>query len=112
PRDQGEGSGESARRDGDSSGPGPSGSGFRRRTAPREALGRGEGDALSMKELELSGRVAVVIGGTSGIGLALTQGLASAGADVIPISRRVDMVDQAAKSVESFGRKSLRLTAD
>ena len=65
-----------------------------------------------MKELELSGRVAVVVGGTSGIGLALTQGLASAGADVVPISRRVDMVNQAAASVEAMGRRSLRLTAD
>ena len=65
-----------------------------------------------MKELELSGRVAVVIGGTSGIGLALTQGLAAGGADVVPISRRVDMVDLAARSVESAGRKSLRLVAD
>lgn len=65
-----------------------------------------------MKELELTGRVAVVVGGTSGIGLALTNGLASAGADVVPISRRKDMVDQAAISVESYGRKSLRLQAD
>ena len=65
-----------------------------------------------MKQLELSGRVAVVIGGTSGIGLALTQGLAEGGADVVPISRRKDMVDHAAASVESRGRKSLRLTAD
>ncbi len=65
-----------------------------------------------MRELELSGRVAVVIGGTSGIGLALTLGLASAGADVIPISRRLDRVDQAATSVESLGRRSLRLAAD
>jgi NAD(P)-dependent dehydrogenase (short-subunit alcohol dehydrogenase family) len=65
-----------------------------------------------MKELDLSGRVAVVIGGTSGIGLALTQGLAKAGADVVPVSRRTDMVDQAAASVEALGRKSLRHTAD
>ena len=65
-----------------------------------------------MKELQLSGRVAVVIGGTSGIGLALTQGLASAGADVVPVSRRPEMVEQAAASVESMGRRSLRLTAD
>ena len=34
---------------------------------------------MTMKQLELSGRVAVVIGGTSGIGLALTQGLAEGG---------------------------------
>jgi NAD(P)-dependent dehydrogenase (short-subunit alcohol dehydrogenase family) len=65
-----------------------------------------------MKELELSGRVAVVVGGTSGIGLALTQGLASAGADVVPVSRRVEMVDSAAATVEALGRRSLRLTAD
>jgi NAD(P)-dependent dehydrogenase (short-subunit alcohol dehydrogenase family) len=65
-----------------------------------------------MKELELSGRSAVVVGGTSGIGLALTQGLAAAGADVVPISRRADMVDQAAAAVESHGRRSLRVTAD
>jgi NAD(P)-dependent dehydrogenase (short-subunit alcohol dehydrogenase family) len=65
-----------------------------------------------MKELELTGRVAVVVGGTSGIGLALTQGLAAAGADVVPISRRADMVEEAAKAVESCGRRSLRLTAD
>jgi len=65
-----------------------------------------------MKELQLNGRVAVVVGGTSGIGLALTQGLASAGADVVPISRRADMVEEAARAVESHGRKSLRLTAD
>jgi NAD(P)-dependent dehydrogenase (short-subunit alcohol dehydrogenase family) len=65
-----------------------------------------------MKELELSGRVAVVVGGTSGIGLALTQGLASAGADVVPVSRRADRVDSAAARVEVMGRRSLRLTAD
>ena len=64
-----------------------------------------------MRELELSGRVAVVVGGTSGIGLALTQGLAAAGADVVPVSRRADMVDQAASVVEALGRKSLRITA-
>ena len=65
-----------------------------------------------MKELDLTGRVAVVIGGTSGIGLALTQGLADGGADVVPISRRKDMVDRAAGAVEARGRKSLRLAAD
>src|SRR5262245_29367755 len=65
-----------------------------------------------MKELDLSGRSAVIVGGTSGIGLALTHGLAAAGADVVPISRRADMVDQAAAAVEPHGRRSLRVTAD
>ena len=40
--------------------------------------------------LELTGRVAVVIGGTSGIGRALSLGLAEAGADVVPSSRSED----------------------
>lgn len=65
-----------------------------------------------MKELDLAGRVAVVVGGTSGIGLALTRGLAAAGADVVPISRRTGMVNEAAALVEGLGRRSLRQTAD
>lgn len=60
----------------------------------------------------LAGKSAVVIGGTSGIGLALARGLADAGADVAPISRREDQVDAAAKEVESRGRKAARVTAD
>lgn len=62
--------------------------------------------------LALEGRVAVVTGGTSGIGLALVRGLAQAGADVVPISRRREQVDTAAKEVESHGRRTARITAD
>ena len=65
-----------------------------------------------MHPLTLDGRVAVVIGGTSGIGLALAQGLAAAGADVVPVSRRPEMVERAAAAIESLGRSSLRLMAD
>ena len=60
----------------------------------------------------LAGRTAVVIGGTSGIGLALVRGLAEAGADVAPISRRRDQVDAAAAEVEQRGRRAARITAD
>lgn len=60
----------------------------------------------------LAGRLAVVTGGTSGIGLALVRGLAEAGADVVPLSRRQEQVNEAAGVVESIGRKSLRVTAD
>ena len=62
--------------------------------------------------LDLSGRVAVVIGGTSGIGRALSLGLADAGADVVPCARTRDAVDATASEVEAKGRRTLRVTAD
>jgi NAD(P)-dependent dehydrogenase (short-subunit alcohol dehydrogenase family) len=62
--------------------------------------------------LDLTGRTAVVIGGTSGIGRVLTRGLAEAGADVVPSSRRADLVDETASEVEALGRRSLRVTSD
>lgn len=61
---------------------------------------------------DLSGRSAVVVGGTSGIGLAMAIGLAEAGADVVASSRRAEQVEEAAKAIEAKGRRSLRLTSD
>ena len=62
--------------------------------------------------LRLDGRVAVVLGGTSGIGLALTKGLADAGADVVSTSRRKEQVEEAAAEVEARGRRTLRVPTD
>jgi NAD(P)-dependent dehydrogenase (short-subunit alcohol dehydrogenase family) len=67
---------------------------------------------MSYQPLDLTGRAAVVIGGTSGIGLALAQGLADAGASVAPASRRADLVGAAADAIEARGRTSLRSTVD
>lgn len=67
---------------------------------------------MSFPGLDLAGRVAVVVGGTSGIGLALARGLAEAGADVVPTSRRREQVDAAAAEIESRGRRTLRVTSD
>jgi NAD(P)-dependent dehydrogenase (short-subunit alcohol dehydrogenase family) len=67
---------------------------------------------MSFPGLSLEGRTAVVLGGTTGIGLALTKGLADAGADVIATSRRREQVEQAAAEVEARGRKTLRLPVD
>ncbi len=61
---------------------------------------------------DLSGKTAVVVGGTSGIGLAMAIGLAEAGADVVASSRRTEQVEEAAKAIEAKGRRSLRLTSD
>ena len=65
-----------------------------------------------MNGLSLEGRVAVVTGGTSGIGLALARGLADAGADVVPTSRRNEQVDAAATEIEQRGRRTVRVTSD
>lgn len=62
--------------------------------------------------LDLTGRTAVVIGGTSGIGRALTHGLAHAGADVVPTARRAELVDQTAAEIEQLGRRTLRVASD
>jgi len=60
----------------------------------------------------LAGRVAVVIGGTSGIGRVLALGLAEAGADVVPSSRRAERVEAAAREIEERGRRSLPVVSD
>ena len=65
------------------------------------------------KELfSLEGKVAVVTGGTSGIGRALSLGFADAGADVIATARRQQQVDDTAAEIEKRGRKTLRMTSD
>lgn len=62
--------------------------------------------------LHLSGRSAVVIGGTSGIGQAIALGLVAAGADVVPVSRKRESVEKTVCKVEALGRRSLAVTAD
>ena len=61
---------------------------------------------------DLSGKCAVVVGGTSGIGLAMAVGLAEAGADVVASSRRPEQVEEAARQIEAAGRRTLRLRSD
>ena len=62
--------------------------------------------------LSLEGKTAVIIGGTSGIGRALSLGLAEAGADVVATARRQENVDATAAEVEQRGRRTLRICSD
>ena len=64
------------------------------------------------KGLSLDGKRALVFGGTAGIGKSIAVGLAEAGADVVPVSRRLEEVRKAAEEIRGLGRQTLELTAD
>jgi NAD(P)-dependent dehydrogenase (short-subunit alcohol dehydrogenase family) len=67
---------------------------------------------MSQSLFDLSGRVAVITGGTTGLGYAISMGLAGAGADVVPSSRRLAQVEKVAAEIEAMGRRSLRVSSD
>lgn len=62
--------------------------------------------------LDLSNRIAVVIGGTSGIGRAIAVGLAEQGADVVPTGRRASHMEDVCGAIEKMGRRTLRPVTD
>jgi NAD(P)-dependent dehydrogenase (short-subunit alcohol dehydrogenase family) len=68
--------------------------------------------APSAASLRLDGRIAVVLGGTTGIGRSLSLGLAEAGADVVAAGRRQELVEAVAGEIEGRGRRSLRIASD
>ena len=67
---------------------------------------------MAYQGFDLTGKTAVVIGGTSGIGHAIALALAEAGADVVPTSRRDEQVAQAAREIQQLGRRSLEVVSD
>jgi len=67
---------------------------------------------MSLKLFSLEGKVAVIVGGTSGIGRALSTGLAAAGATVVATARRQQQVDETAAEIEALGGHTLRVVSD
>jgi NAD(P)-dependent dehydrogenase (short-subunit alcohol dehydrogenase family) len=86
--------------------PKPGANGAARENLPKKEM------CMSKSIFDLSGKTAVVVGGTTGIGHAISLGLADAGADVVASSRRAGEVEKTAAEIEERGRKTLRLTSD
>jgi len=61
---------------------------------------------------DLTGRVAVVVGGTSGLGRAIAVGLAEAGSAVVATGRRQELVDGVSREIERLGRESLNYSVN
>jgi NAD(P)-dependent dehydrogenase (short-subunit alcohol dehydrogenase family) len=71
--------------------------------SPVEGVGR---------RFDLTGKVALVTGGSRGLGRSMALGLAEAGADVIIASRKLDACRAVAAEVEATGRRALALAAN
>jgi NAD(P)-dependent dehydrogenase (short-subunit alcohol dehydrogenase family) len=67
---------------------------------------------LTEELFSLESKVAVVLGGTSGIGQAIARGYARSGATVVASSRDRAKVDAQADEIEALGSKTLRITSD
>jgi len=67
---------------------------------------------MALASLSLKNKTAVVIGGTSGIGLTLALGLAEGGANVVPTGRRTELVEAACEQIRKRGQRALALTCD
>jgi len=66
-----------------------------------------------IKLFDLTGRTALITGGSKGLGFAMAAGLASAGADVFLVSRHLDQAQAAAASIaRDFGHRAIGHVAD
>ncbi len=67
---------------------------------------------MPYSKLDLTNKTAVVIGGTSGIGLEIAKGLSQAGANVVPTGRREKLVQSAADEIRKLGGRSAAIASD
>jgi NAD(P)-dependent dehydrogenase (short-subunit alcohol dehydrogenase family) len=65
-----------------------------------------------LDSFRLDGKVAIVTGASSGLGVAFARGLAQAGADVAICARRADRLEQTRREVEAEARRCVAIEAD
>lgn len=65
-----------------------------------------------LDQFRLDGKVAIVTGASSGLGVTFAETLAEAGADVVLGARRTDKLDETRKKVESLGRRCVAVATD
>src|SRR5439155_9560782 len=65
-----------------------------------------------LDRFKLDGKVAIVTGASSGLGVAFAEGLAEAGADVAICARRAERLEETKRRVEELGRRCLAVPAD
>jgi 2-deoxy-D-gluconate 3-dehydrogenase len=65
-----------------------------------------------MKLFDLTGRVALVTGGNGGLGLAMAQGMASCGADIVLSGRNAEKAKGALDTLATYGHKAVFIAAD
>lgn len=61
---------------------------------------------------DIAGRVAVVVGGTSGLGRTIALGLAYAGVHTVATGRRAELVESVTREIESRGVRSIGIVSD
>jgi len=68
---------------------------------------------IGLKLFDLTGKTAIVTGGSKGLGFSMAQGLASAGANIVLVSRNVEEAQQKAQALaDQFGVQAMGLSAD
>ncbi len=73
----------------------------------------GEPMLPGIRQFDLTGRAAIITGGSKGLGLAMAAGLASAGADVLLVSRNESEIVSAADRIAAdYGHRAIGMSAD
>jgi 2-deoxy-D-gluconate 3-dehydrogenase len=65
-----------------------------------------------MKMFDLTGRVAIVTGGNGGLGLAMAEGMAACGADIVVAGRNAEKARAALDTLAQHGRRAIFIAAD